>query len=116
MEPIKELEKEFTKNKEVFTQVGYNPETEVYIYKREFPRGAIVFEVFKRRVNRRFNCVSYPSNEAFGYWAMTFPKYETALPYMDGIWIKTRLTHFEVSKNDKQDSDDSEYHKNKLSK
>ncbi|MDH6343157.1 hypothetical protein M2480_001783 [Parabacteroides sp. PFB2-12] len=80
---IRELPKEFTKNKEVFTQIGYNPETQVYLYKRTFPRGAVVYEVFKRRINKRFNCVSYPGDEAFGFWALTFPKYEQAKAHMD---------------------------------
>ena len=78
MEAIKELKKEFIKNKERFIQIGYNPQTEVYLYKRIFPGGAIVYEVFKRKINKRFNCVSYPGNNAFGYWALTFPKYEQA--------------------------------------
>lgn len=33
MEAIKELGKEFIKNKERFIQIGYNPQTEVYLYK-----------------------------------------------------------------------------------
>lgn len=36
MEVIKELEKEFIKNKDRFIQIGYNPKTEVYLYKRIF--------------------------------------------------------------------------------
>lgn len=53
MEAIKELKKEFIKNKERFIQIGYNPQTEVYLYKRIFPGGAIVYEVFKRKINKR---------------------------------------------------------------
>ena len=45
MEAIKELKKEFIKNKERFIQIGYNPQTEVYLYKRIFPLLAIVYEV-----------------------------------------------------------------------
>lgn len=89
MEAIKELKKEFIKNKERFIQIGYNPQTEVYLYKRIFPGGAIVYEVFKRKINKRFNCVSYPGNNAFGYWALTFPKYEQARYYLDNGFIKT---------------------------
>ena len=80
MEAIKELKKEFIKNKERFIQIGYNPQTEVYLYKRIFPGGAIVYEVF--------NYVSYPGNNAFGYWALTFPKYEQARYYLDNGFIK----------------------------
>ena len=88
MEVIKELEKEFIKNKERIVQIGYNPQTKVYLYKRIFPRGAIVYEVFKRRINKRFNCISYSGDNAFGYWALTFPKYEQARYYLDNGFIK----------------------------
>ena len=29
------------------------------------------YEIFKRKINSRFNCVSYPSDKAFGDWAFT---------------------------------------------
>jgi hypothetical protein len=32
------------------------------------------YEVFRRVENKRFNCVSYPGDEAFGKWAWTFTK------------------------------------------
>ena len=89
MEAIKELKKEFIKNKERFIQIGYNPQTEVYLYKRIFPGGAIDYEVFKRKINKRINCVSYPNNNAFGFWALTFPKDEQARYYLDNGFIKT---------------------------
>ena len=31
----------------------------------------IYYEVFKKRVNHRFVCVSYPTSRAFGIWAWT---------------------------------------------
>lgn len=37
------------------------------------------YEIFERRENKRFNCVSYPSNKAFGLWAKTTGEYNTAL-------------------------------------
>lgn len=30
------------------------------------------FEVFKRKINNRFGCISYPTAKAFGIWAWTF--------------------------------------------
>jgi len=30
------------------------------------------YEVFKRVINRRFACVSYPTSNSFGKWAWTF--------------------------------------------
>jgi len=29
------------------------------------------YEVFKHKENKRFECVSYPSNKSFGIWAFT---------------------------------------------
>lgn len=41
------------------------------------------YEIFERRENTRFNCVSYPSNKSFGLWAKTTHDYNTALEYLD---------------------------------
>lgn len=37
------------------------------------------FEVFLRKINKRFSCESYPSSKAFGIWAWTFKSQELAL-------------------------------------
>jgi hypothetical protein len=31
----------------------------------------IHYEVFKKRVNTRYGCISYPTSKAFGIWAFT---------------------------------------------
>ncbi len=31
----------------------------------------IYYEVFKKRINHRFGCVSFPTSRAFGIWAWT---------------------------------------------
>lgn len=41
------------------------------------------YEIFERRENTRFNCVSYPSNKAFGVWAKITSDYNTALGFLD---------------------------------
>jgi len=41
------------------------------------------YEIFERRENTRFDCVSYPSNKAFGLWAKTTHDYNTALGFLD---------------------------------
>jgi hypothetical protein len=41
------------------------------------------FEVFLRKINNRFKCVSYPGGEAFGYWAWTFHKKEDAMAKLE---------------------------------
>ncbi len=30
------------------------------------------YEVFRLKINKRFNCESYPTSKAFGIWAWTF--------------------------------------------
>lgn len=69
---IKELEEKFTGKGQVkgflFTQVK---KTEFgYIYK-VLDGGNLRYEVFKRKINSRFSCISYPSNNSFGIWAFT---------------------------------------------
>jgi len=41
------------------------------------------YEVFMHKENTYFNCVSYPTDEAFGKWAWTFNKYSEALYCFD---------------------------------
>jgi len=36
------------------------------------------YEVFLRKINRRFGSISYPSGEAFGIWAWTYPNLQQA--------------------------------------
>ena len=43
------------------------------------------FEVFLRRVNKRFNCESYPRSTAFGKWAWTCPDLRKAKLRMASI-------------------------------
>ena len=37
------------------------------------------FEVFKKRINKRFSCVSYPTSKAFGIWAFTYMNLKSAI-------------------------------------
>jgi len=36
------------------------------------------YEVFKKVINRRYACVSYPTSKAFGIWAWTYMTLEKA--------------------------------------
>lgn len=70
---MKELNEQFTGVGEVrgwtFTQLEKCANS--YIYERR--RGDLVYwEVFKRKINTQFNCVSYPSSKSFGKWAWCF--------------------------------------------
>jgi len=41
------------------------------------------YEIFERKENTQFNCVSYPSNKAFGLWAKTTSDYNRALDILE---------------------------------
>jgi hypothetical protein len=79
---MKELEKKFVGKGQVkgfkFTQIKQNENG--YIYEVE-SNGFIHYEVFKRKVNRLYNCISYPSNKSFGLWAKTYKKLDSAINY-----------------------------------
>jgi len=81
---MKELQEEFTGKGQVrgfeFTQIK---KTE-YAYIYNVDTGVSEhYEVFERRENTQFKCVSYPSNKAFGLWAKTTSNYEYALELME---------------------------------
>ena len=68
----KELKKEFIGIGEVkgfhFTQISQTDRAFIY----EVNTGdAKYYEVFKRHVNKRYDCVSYPRSSSFGIWAWT---------------------------------------------
>ena len=48
--------------------------------------GKVHYEVFKKKANRRFNVVSYPTSKSFGLWAWTCMDLEKA---------QARLKNFE---------------------
>jgi hypothetical protein len=56
-----------------------------YIYRQEDNGKVIAFEVFKRKENTQFNCISFPGNEAFGSWAWTYRTYEDAKKRLNKI-------------------------------
>jgi hypothetical protein len=43
------------------------------------------YEVFERKENTRFDCVSYPRSNVFGKWAWCFVKYKRAVEKFDEI-------------------------------
>jgi len=76
---MKQLEKEFIGKGQVkgfmFTQIKQN--NYGYIYRIEADK-LTHYEVFTHKPNKRFNCVSYPTNHAFGIWAWTYRDLEKA--------------------------------------
>lgn len=66
--PIDELF-EFKKWNDTFTRLAYNPETDVFIFQRTNPEGAVTgLEVVKPRLRKGVRC--YPSSEEFGTYGL----------------------------------------------
>ena len=52
----------------IFNQIRSSNYAYIYEVKE---KDAIHYEVFKRRENRLYECISYPTDKAFGIWAFT---------------------------------------------
>lgn len=79
MENIKELDLYIKGKGETrgFTFKQIKANGYAYLYEVEND-GDIYYEVFERRVNSQFNCISYPSSKAFGVYAFCLHKLEQA--------------------------------------
>lgn len=77
---MKELQKQFAGRGEVkgytFNQITATPYG--YIYEKTSEEGGNTFEVFKRKENAYYDCVSYPTSKAFGIWAWAVGTLEKA--------------------------------------
>ena len=49
--------------------------------------GLIHYEVFKRRENTMYDCISYPTDKAFGKWAWTFMDLDNAIEKLNYLSI-----------------------------
>ena len=91
---MRELKKSFTGIGQVrgyaFNQITATPYG--YIYTKTNSMGSKSFEVFKRVKNRRFDCISYPSDKAFGIWAWNVGTLERAQE------VLAEITHQEIRK------------------
>ena len=69
---MRELEEEFVGRGEVkgflFKQLKF--EDGVYLY-QVTSESSLYYEVFERRGNSQYDCVSYPALKSFGVWAFT---------------------------------------------
>lgn len=76
---MKQLEKEFIGRGQVkgfrFTQIKQNQFA--FLYQISDLKNTW-YEVFHKKENNRYNCISYPSNKAFGVWAWTYHSLEKA--------------------------------------
>lgn len=84
---IKELEEVFEGRGEVrgFTFTQLDRSDYAYLYEqKEKISGHITYEVFRRKVNTQFGCVSYPSSKGFGdsvFMGKTFRNLNKAKEY-----------------------------------
>ena len=81
---MRQLKKEFDGRGQVkgfrFTQI--KKESYGYIYEVG-NNGSKHYEVFKHIENTQFDCVSYPTNKAFGIWAWTYFNLDDAIQKLD---------------------------------
>lgn len=61
-----------------------------YLYEVQ-DEGKIYFEVFQKRINRRYSSISYPTANAFGIWAWTYKDIDPALDKFHSINYSTNL-------------------------
>lgn len=73
---MKQLEKHIRRNGYDYEQVVVEPYG--YIYAQKMDGKVIAYEVFEHMENEYYQCVSFPSNEAFGNWAWTYPTLDRA--------------------------------------
>ena len=89
---MKELQETFTGKGQVrgfkFTQIKKTQ----YAYLYRVDTGVSKhYEIFERKENTQFNCISYPSNKSFGVWAKTTSDYNCALSLLDMYGLKVEL-------------------------
>lgn len=91
---MKQLEQNFIGRGEVkgfiFTQI--NKSEKAFIYKVDCD-GCEHYEVFKRKENKQFNCISYPKTGSFGLWAWTYKDLQKALNKFDELNIESEVLH-----------------------
>jgi hypothetical protein len=84
---IKELRKEFIGIGEVkgflFKQIIKTYKG--YIYEVKPPESRVHYEVFRHKINRRYNTVTYPSSPAFSLYAWTYSTYKEARDKFDNL-------------------------------
>ena len=89
MEQIKPLKKQFNGIGEVkgykFSQIRCNNYAFLY---EVHSSNSKYYEVFKKRVNTRYNTVSYPKSKSFGKWAWTCMSLNAAIDKFNEITLE----------------------------
>lgn len=80
MKNIKRLPHQFKGTGEVkgysFTKIEESKK--VFIYEKESTTGNLSYEVFEKRINRRFLSQRYPKSHDFGVWAWEYLSFDCA--------------------------------------
>ena len=91
MAEIKDLRTDFVGVGQVrgfkFTQLAKTKSAYLYLVDTG---DRIYYEVFRKRINRRFACVSYPTDRAFGIWAWTTPSKERSFEILNDLSNKNQ--------------------------
>lgn len=86
---MKELDKVIKGRGEVkgytFTQVKMSKYAYIYVQKYDETGEVHSYEVFERKINKQFDCVSYPKSTSFGSWAWSCKAYNDAVRIFDEI-------------------------------
>lgn len=89
---MKELKEYFTGIGQVKGYVFNQIKATKYGFLYEVKEKDIIhYEVFKRKENTMYNCISYPTNKAFGKWAWTCGTLERAYEILKEIDFKESL-------------------------
>lgn len=84
---MKQLEKEFTSKGDAFRQVAKNDFGYIYSITFEGKKEVNHYEIFEHKENTRFDCVSYPTENAFGIWAFSTHNYYRAFDILESFKI-----------------------------
>jgi len=89
---MKDLKEYFTGRGQVkgyiFNQIKRTKHAYLYEVKEN---DVIHYEVFKRKINTMYDCISYPTDKAFGIWAWTFMDLDYAIKKLNEITIDAEL-------------------------
>lgn len=106
---MKELVQNFEGRGEVkgfnFKQILVSDKSYLYEVTNEFNN--IHYEIFERKENHQFDCVSYPKSNSFGIWATTTRDYNIALEKFNEYNNKEK-TSGDIEIIEEADEDDTE--------
>jgi len=77
---MKELDKEIKRRGFIYIQELAT--TSGYVYRQVLNGVTVGFEVFLRKENKQYNCVSFPGDNAFGVWAWSCRTLELAKSHL----------------------------------